>query len=250
MDTIGQSMIEPQLMDPERSLTVPETSCRLSTIGDRSPPHLRISGINGMNNSMGEAVSNMEYLSSFVPDKSIDWVYNRSHGPVIDFLEILMNYRGYSPNTEQLLSENWMAFHEGNKDRPHAKYLQICHSQGAIHVRNTLAKLPEEIRNRIIVIAVAPGAVVPKEICFRSFNYVSKGDIVPKGELVFTRAFDPNECGISKSVERALDYHDQIIWLEPDPDMNKDVHSFQHPVYEADIRRSINDYLKNNGEYQ
>ncbi len=243
---------KPILMNPDIPLPIREPSSRLATIEDRTP-HLRIGGINGMNNSKEDIFSNMQYLLSFVPDQSIDWVHNRSHGSVVDLAEIFaLNYWGYSPNTERLLSENWTAFHEENKDRPHAKYLQVCHSQGTIHVRNALAKLPKDIRDRVMVVAVAPAAVVPKESCFRSFNYACKGDIVPSSELVFAGMLDSNEndCGISKLLERTIEYYEQIIWLKPDPNANKNVHSFQNLVYRKPIEFRINDYLNNNGEYQ
>ncbi len=232
------------------SFSIREPSCYFTTIED-NPSYLRIAGINGMNNSFDDAVDNMSYLQSLAPRQKVDWVYNRSHGPVIDTAEIFtMNYPGISPNTEQLLIQNWTAFHLQNMDRPNAKYLQFCHSQGALHVRNSLAHLPEEIKKRIIVVAIAPAAVVPKEVCYQSFNYACEGDVVPYGELVYRGALDPNECGMSKLLEQAIEYQDQIIWLKPEPNSTESAHSFQNPVFEEHIRIRIEEYLNNNGEYK
>ena len=76
-------------------------------------------------------------------------------------LEILtMNYLGYSPHTAALLRKTFTDFHEANKDNPNAKYLQLCHSQGALHLRNALQGLPQEIRDRVIVLAIAPAAII------------------------------------------------------------------------------------------
>ncbi|MES2273603.1 MAG: hypothetical protein V4487_05390 [Chlamydiota bacterium] len=170
----------------------------------------RIGGINGMNTSPAEAAAHAEYLKTFTSGRDIDWVYNRTHGPALDLAEIFtLNYLGNSPNTAEKLRGNWSSFHEENKENPKAKYLQFCHSQGAIHVRNALLDLPKEIANRVIVVAIAPGAIVPRELCFNSFNYASKGDIVPFGELFFAGALDTNEFGTTKLVEIALETNDR-----------------------------------------
>ena len=35
-----------------------------------------------------------------------------------------------------------------------------CHSQGVIHVRNALIDYPEELRQRILVVAISPGGYI------------------------------------------------------------------------------------------
>src|SRR5258708_34098583 len=115
----------------------------------------------------------------------MDWVYNRTHSGPIDVLEIFgFNFNGYSPYTAALLVQNWVDFHEKNKNNPDAKYLQFCHSQGAIHLKNALVGAPQEIRNRVMVVAIAPAAIVSRKICFNSFNYACKTDLVHYGEML------------------------------------------------------------------
>ena len=169
---------------------------------------------------------------------------------VADLVEVPLNYLGLSPNTAQLLKDNWTAFHEANKDNPKAKYLQFCHSQGAIHVRNALANAPQEIRDRIIVVAIAPAAVVPRQLCFDSVNYASKKDIVPLGEVVFYSFFDTNELGISSAVETALERRNELILLDPHPEATGIDHDFQSPTFKECIKNRIDDYYDKNGEYE
>jgi len=211
----------------------------------------QLGGINGINTSSSEANEHASYLKSFVYNQDIDWVYNRTHGPVIDSFEVLlMNYLGYSPNTANLLRENWIAFHENHKDNPQAKYLQFCHSQGAIHVRNTLLYAPEELRRRIIVIAIAPAVIVSKKLCYKSFNYASKKDIVQIGELAFASGLDTNEFRTSKVLEMVLENHEELILLNPHSSATGIDHDFQSPTFKEEIKKHITDYINHKGEYQ
>lgn len=233
----------------ETSLLPEKGSCRIpSSVPYKS--HLRIAGINGINTTYEEASAHAKYMENFVPDHGIDWVYNRSHGTLIDLSEaFFLNYAGISPNTGQLLAENWIMFHEENVDRPQAKYLQFCHSQGAIHVRNTLEKVPNEVRDRIIVVAIAPAAIVPKKSCYDSFNYASKKDLVHIGELVHASALDPNECGTSKLLEMMLENHEELILLDPHSEATGLDHSFQSKTFEDTIKGHIREYLNKNGAF-
>lgn len=227
----------------------PPTSRYFVTEGVRQS-HIGIGGINGIGTSFSVASSHANYLSKFTPEMSVDWIHNHSNGPVADVGEsFLLNYCGVSPNTGTLLKENWIAFHEANKDNPNAKYLQFCHSQGAIHVRNELLKLPEEIRKRIIVVAIAPAAIVPKDLCYDSFNYASKSDVVYLGELLHAYSVGQNEDGQSELFQAALDKQNQLILLDPHPDAKGMDHAFQSPTFIKTIAMHMKNYIDNNGVY-
>ena len=131
---------------------------------------MQYTNINGMLNSFEEACENTKYLQNFTSSQ-IDGIYNHSNGPLGDFIEIiLLNFKGKSPITEGLLMKKFIDFAEANKDDPHAKCIHTCHSQGAIHTRNVLEKLPQHVRDRIIVVSIAGARVIPKRLCFDSFN--------------------------------------------------------------------------------
>jgi hypothetical protein len=200
---------------------------------------------------LDNAVGHADYVGQLASGQSVDWVYNNSHGALGDLVEVFtQNYLGISPNTSNLLTDNWIAFHEENKHNPNARYFQLCHSQGAIHLRNALAKAPQEIRDRVIVVAIAPATVIPEDMCFQSFNYASKKDIVPLGELVFAGALDTREIGISPVVEMALEHRKELILLDPHPDATGIDHDFRSPTFEKIIKDHIEDYYRKNGEYE
>jgi len=227
-----------QLYPPE-----PKTSDNFVTPGPKYP-HCVIAGINGIRTSFIQAISHAEYLGSFA-NQSVNWTYNKTHGTIIDAVEaIFLNYTGYSPNTSNALLNQWTQFHEANKGFPRAKLLQFCHSQGAIDVRNTLANALHEIRERVIVVAIAPAAVVPDELCFKSFNYASKNDPIHFVELALAGGFDTNEFGISKAHEMILENHNELILLDPHSDASDIDHDFQSPTFKPIIEKHINDYLE------
>ncbi len=222
------------------------------TLKDSPFSNCRIGGINGMCTKFHEAVDHAQYLSNFIPTKSIEWVYNRTNNPVNDGLEILgANYSRISPNTAKELQNNWTSFHEEMKDSPDSKYLQFCHSQGAIHVRNALLASPKEIRDRVIVIAIAPGAIVPKNLCYMSYNYASSKDIVPKGEVAFAGFINPGDSEASEFLMQAYKNHEELIILKPlDNSWCNGEHGFQDLIFKNEISDQIEKYFSNNGVYK
>ncbi|MDE3045503.1 MAG: hypothetical protein KGJ02_02510, partial [Verrucomicrobiota bacterium] len=201
----------------------------------------RIGGINGMNTSKEEADHMAAYLKCLAEGHEVEWVFNCSFGPIIDIAEIFCaNYLGHSSAMSKELVERWTAFHEANKDNPKAKYLHFCHSQGAIHTRNALKDLPEEIRQRIIVVAIAPAAIVPTELCYKSFNYASKNDPVPLGEAFFWGETAPT---------KGMDLYQQLVRLDPHPEASTFDHEFESPTFRGLLKERIEEYLTHHGEY-
>src|SRR5690606_7981237 len=145
-----------------------------------------------------------------------------------------------SPIVSGLLQSEWEAFHEANTHLPDAKLLQFCHSQGAIDVRNALENSPQEIRDRIIVVAIAPGAIVPDALCFRSYNYASEKDIVYKLE---PRGIDIQSVTIDDVITATLgepmDYREELIILKPHAGAKGIDHEFQSPTYESVLKRAL-----------
>ena len=252
LETIGHGIIEPDLLNPNDTVSpAPKATASRFTTSGIQDPHLKIGSINGINTSMDAAASHANYLAGLASGRSIEGIYNCSHGAAIDLLEVFtLNYSGQSPKTGHDLQDSWNEFHKQNADRPNAKYLQFCHSQGAIHVRNALANAPKEIQDRVIVVAIAPAAIVPKEICFRSYNYASKKDIVPLGELFFAGAFDTKEVGSSTRVDMVMELRKQLIILDPHPDAVGIDHDFQSPTFKDVIADTINYFIQHNGVYE
>jgi hypothetical protein len=148
----------------------------------------------------------------------------------------------------------WTKFFAANIDNPFAKCLHVCQSQGALHTKNALLRLPKEIRERIIVVAIAPAAVVPKELCFESYNYVSKRDFVHWGEnaVTYTTAFsDPEDpSSYLERLETLYENKEEIIWLDPHENADLFDHSFQSPTFEGVIKKHLQEYDSCHGEYR
>jgi len=224
---------------------------RRVTLQDVNLSKCRIGGINGVNTTFKEAVNHAEYVRSFTPGLAINWVYNRSNGLILDGLEtFFLNYGGFSPNTAAQLLKNWNAFHEENQEDPDIKYLQICHSQGAVHVRNALADAPKKIRDHVIVVAIAPAVVIPDKSCFKSFNYASEKDVIPNIELVRLGIFDTSEFGVSKVLEMALEQREELIILPAHLEAVGIDHDFQSATYAKTIKDHMEDYVARKGVYK
>lgn len=206
-----------------------------------------IGGINGINTTKLGAESHASYIKKLANNYDVNWTYNRTHTAPVDIAEVFtMNYFGFSPNTAREMQNKWVNFHRMNKDNPNAKYLHFCHSQGAIHTKNALMNCPKIVKDRVIVVAIAPAAVVPRKICHQSYNYASKNDIVPYGEIIFSEFFA--SIGEYKSLEKAFENRKELILLDPHPDVKGIDHDFQSPTFEQKIREHTEKYLK--GDYE
>lgn len=240
---VGYPLSLPPAEEPSRS--------RFFIIEGMKQKGMQVSNINGMGNSYEEAYANAKYLQSFTSLR-VEGIYNHSNGEALDFLEIVsLNLAGYSPITEDLIMKKFTDFAEANKDDPHAKCIHPCHSQGAIHTRNALEKLPQEIRDRVIVISIAGGRVVPNRLCFRSFNYVSDRDIVPKLQYYYKSFLMANLS--DEEQQEILDQEKldakEIIVLKAHEGASKFDHEFQSPTYADSLRRHLKEYEMRGGRY-
>jgi hypothetical protein len=225
-------------------------SVRINTIGERKS-HLRIGGINGVNTSWDQALSHANYLRQFSLGKSIEWTHNRSHTLLVDLAEIVhLNYQGYSPTNAHILLENWIAFHKENESRPHAKYLQIAHSQGALHVRNALLQATPEVRNRVIVVAIAPAGVVPNAYCYRAFNYAIEGDWIPAYESVHAYQLYRQGLMTEREYKTIMERRKELVILPRDPHATGSAHDFEGVSFKDILERRIKEYLSQNEKYQ
>lgn len=201
---------------------------------DLSRPNLKnglgVGFNNGITTNLKGAIEHAEYLSDkFLDGANIFGVHNASHMIITDLWECILNlYWGAATNPVRELHRQWDAF-LSTSNKP---FLQFCHSQGAIHVRNALLCYPPELRERIIVVAVAPAAYISRDICKECYHYVSKRDIVPFFDVAGRKA-----CA------------KDITYLEP---LAKGFylidHDFQSPTYASSIQKHIEKYILDYGK--
>ena len=143
------------------------------------PNDLGIGFINGIWNNLKGSKEGAEYVSRLAGGYNIHAVYNATHGDM-DLPECLMGLNYIATEPVRQLHKMWNSFFE--KSSANAKFLMVCHSQGAIHVRNALLDYPPELRERILVVAIAPAAYIYQETCAKVIHYRAEWwrDFVPR----------------------------------------------------------------------
>ena len=114
-----------------------------------------------------------------------------------------------------------------------SRYLMVCHSQGAIHVMNALLDYPPELRERIMVVAIAPGGYIYRASCHRLVHYRAKAsrDGIPRID--------------SKGAERESA---TIMELNSHPDAPLMDHTFISPTYRDELAKRTKNYIKSQGK--
>lgn len=195
----------------------------LSDLGFKEPDKGRIGFINGMLHDYGWTVHRGLYISHLAGGYNVHMVNNATHGACKDLQECAMGLR-QSVATDPVwhLHAMWDEFFDqAGEDET---FLQICHSQGCIHTRNALESYDPQRRQRIRVLAVAPGGYMHNtdDKQYHSVRHLkTKSDIVPK--------LDREGKGEAEGVE-VLDCEGMQ-------------HSFDCPVYQEPLRQALQDYL-------
>jgi RHS repeat-associated protein len=195
------------------------------------PEDLEIGFINGIWKTHEQAQEIVEYISRFADGCNVHAVYNATHGKVPDFRECCLGLLFIATDPVHLLHKMWNSFFD--KSSANAKFLMICHSQGAIHVRNALLDYSPELRKRILVVAIAPAAYIYQETCAKVIHYRAHWwrDLIP--------LFD----WIGAQREK-----DSIVTLDSHPNAPFFDHGIMSPTYQENLRRHIQNYIKTNGE--
>ncbi len=205
--------------------------CDLSEQGlPNLPKDMRIGFINGIWNGSKGSKECAEYVSKLSGGYNIDYVYNATHGDK-DIPECILGLFYIATEPVRQLKNMWNNFFE--KSSANAKYLMICHSQGAIHVRNALLDYPPELRERILVVAIAPAAYIYQDTCAKVVHYRAEWwrDFVPR----FDRAGARRE-------------KDTIFNLASHPSAAFFDHDFMSPTYHMILKENIQYYIKTNGQ--
>lgn len=178
----------------------------------------------GVGSYKESTIENTEGLSRYAGGYDVTYIHNQSQGLYYDlFRRAGVNLRSYVCNEAAVAIQNaWMDhFNKFGKDVP---LLQVCHSEGAINVRNALLGFPKELRDKIMVIAVAPAAHIDERLCKNVVHLVSNRDVVP----ILDGARGSNVTRLNSHPNR-MDIID---------------HSFLSPTYEEKIRRGIMKYVE------
>ena len=122
--------------------------------------------------------------------------------------------------------KNFIEFDQ--KSSPGATMLNIPHSLGAIYTRNALIDSSKLIRQRVEVLAVAPGAYIDPHYCHSVRHIESSRDFVPRFD-----SFGRKSCRGTMTTLKSYagtKLHD---------------HDFRSPTYQFAIKKRIYMYLSN-----
>ena len=190
---------------------------------------LGISSINGIMNTLKDASATARALSEMAADHYVTFVYNKSHGFIADvvrsFFELYFYMQTEAVKNQQARWDAYFNFADST-----SLLFHLCHSEGAIITRNALMTYPEELRKRIIVIAIAPGAYIDKKYAYQVIHYRSTRDIVPLFDFV-----------------GAYRCRESTVVLKPHPDAPLFDHSISSPTYQEPLEYQVDNYMKKFG---
>lgn len=195
------------------------------TISRPAQPNKGITFCNGIMNSFNESYESAKHISQLGGGALVGGIHNSTHGLSNDLYECFVSlffFRGTQPS--KLIQQEWDDFFAKNDSD--AVLLHFCHSQGAILTRNALNDYPEELRKRIIVVAIAPAAYISPDLCNEVHHYVSNRDFIPYFDF-----------------RGRVECKDTIHYLEADKKAGIWDHSFNSPTYQDTIQRHLDAYL-------
>jgi RHS repeat-associated protein len=202
---------------------------RMFFCGFHQIAEIGISCINGIMNTLKDAHATARALSEMAGDHYVNFVYNQTRGFIVDlvrsFFELYFYIQTQAVKNQQAA---WDAFFAVAS--PDAFLYHECHSEGAIITRNALMTYPEELRKRIIVVAIAPGAYIEKKYAYQVTHYKSTRDIVPLFDFV-----------------GAYRCRDSTVVLKPHPDAPWFDHSIASPTYQSSRKYQIDSYIEQFG---
>jgi hypothetical protein len=196
-------------------------------------PDIGIGFVNGIWNNFEDCKSSVKYISRLAGGINVHGVYNATHGNCTDLKESWKNLNYIATNPVRQLHKMWNSFFD--KASATAKFLMICHSQGAIHVRNALLDYPTNSRDRIFIVAIAPAGYIYRQSCAQVIHYRTASwyrDLVPH--------FDRNGARREKDSIFDLESHPNAAWID---------HEFQSPTYRGPLLQRLINYIQSNGIY-
>lgn len=188
----------------------------------KGSPNKGIAFVNGILNDHKSHCENLAYLGS-MSDYNIHGVHCGSYGIIDDgrsYYAALNYFACYEGVRE--LHKLWYDYFANAG--PNATFLTICHSRGSVYVRNALMTFPKELRDRIEVIAIAPGGYIDENLCKSVKHFVSSKDLVAKID----------KCG-REACAHTITYVEGNSWFSD--------HNFTSKIYRTDLENGIQKYL-------
>jgi RHS repeat-associated protein len=201
----------------------------VSELGRKEHPNIRFSYGNGIWNTKEDARSGAKYLSELIGRYNVHYVCNSTWSVGQDVSRALLErYASLKIGVVYRLKEEWTKYLAENKE---SIVIHVTMSEGSLHADMTLPLIPEELRRRIHIIAVAPATCISKEMCASVIHFYCKKDPVPN-LMALPRARELGQMDTFK--EMTLPKKDDK-WYKP----YKHHHEFQSPIYKKDVESRV-----------
>lgn len=188
-------------------------------------PGLLYMGSNGIMNNYQDFQNNLLHMAQLA-DRNFVGIHAASYGFAWDGVRFIAARLGIATEAVQLIHKVWNNFFLAY---PNGHVFFETHSRGVADLRNALLSYPPHLRERITVLAIAPGQFIEQDLCESVLHLISR-DIVPY--------FDP--VGMFKN--RAT-----IEFVPPSPSASWVDHTCTSPSY---IRKSQDYYNRFQGRYE
>lgn len=190
---------------------------------------LGIGAIFGIGCNVKDFYDALDYTSSLASGGYVYAVYNPTHFFYFDLYECCLGLSGTATRPVLELHQMWNEFFKKNKT---GKFLQICHSQGVIHVKNALIGYPKHLRERILVVAIAPATYISKSLCADVVHYRAALWRDPVPYINFIGAWQERHTTVTLRSHPKARLHD---------------HDFQSPTYINFLMKHIDEYFRSGG---
>lgn len=131
--------------------------------------------VNGIDTTKAEFKDNLLYLGKVI-NHNVVGIHSPSYGFRYDALRYQLASVGLASESSAKVQKLFTRYFSAN---PNGHILLYCHSRGVVDTRNALLTYPKELRNRIKVLAIAPGGFIPRSICASIAHLVCLQDVVP-----------------------------------------------------------------------
>ena len=132
--------------------------------------------LNGVGNGYNDCLESSTHLGILL-NHNVMITHSGTFGPFYDYERYLCARFGFTCEITTKIHESWNRYFDKNPD---GYIFWVCHSRGAVDTANALATFSEELRQRIVVVAVAPGGLIDPNLCHSVVHLIASEDLVPR----------------------------------------------------------------------
>lgn len=149
-------------------------------VGTKHLKHVHFGFGNGLFNEQIKSQLNGSWISQLAGGVNVCCIFNRLQVSASNLLRYLAEACGACTLPSKLYRLQWRYMKDVCPDRV---FVQVCHSWGALLAHNALKEIVQEggsmaewAKRKLIIVAIAPARLIPREMCLDAFNLVSKAD--------------------------------------------------------------------------